>query len=113
MSYTTKMQLRMLLPCLMPVLFGVLVAWALSTIYNLPGALGGKPVDSQLPDYVFLGGLAITVLMMFFQCVRLWRWSKGEGEACYVCGCLLGAEKHGRWGAYRSCLGCAKNHSIK
>lgn len=112
MSYITKMQLRMLLPCPMPIFFGAIISWILSTIDDLPGALGGQPVNSQISDYIFFAGFAITILMMMYQCVRLWRWSRGEGDTCYVCGCLLGEEKRGRWGAYRPCLGCPKNHSL-
>jgi hypothetical protein len=93
MSYSTKMQLRMLLPCLAPVLFGGLASWVLSTIDNLPGSLGGRPVESQIPDDIFLAGFAITMVMMVYQCVRLWRWSRGEGDLCYVCAAVCLARK--------------------
>lgn len=91
MSYSTKMQLRMLLPCLMPLLLATLASWVLNTIDNLPGGLGGQAVESQMPEYIFLAGLAVTTLALAYQCFRLWRWSRGEGDTCYVCGCLLGS----------------------
>ena len=112
MSYSTKMQLRMLLPCLMPLLFGTLASWVLNAIDSLSGGLGGQTVESQMPEYIFLTGVVVTTLALAYQCFRLWRWSRGEGDACYVCGCLLGDEKRGRWGNYRPCLGCLKNHAL-
>lgn len=112
MSYATKMQLRMLLPCLMPVFLGTLASWVLATLDNLPAGLGGNPVQSDVPEWIFLAGLAVTTLAISYQCFRLWRWSKGDGDTCYVCGCLLGSERHGRWGDYRPCLGCPKNHAL-
>ncbi len=113
MSYSTKMQLRMLLPCLMPLLLGTLVSWVLNTIDSLPGGLGGQAVESQMPGYIFFTGLAVTTLALAYQCFRLWRWSRGAGDTCYVCGCLLGDERQGRWGDYRPCLGCPKNHALR
>jgi len=112
MTYITKMQLRMLLPPLMPLLLGALASWVMNTIDSLPGGLGGHAVESLMPEYIFLTGLAVTTLALAYQCFRLWRWSRGEGDTCYVCGCLLAAEKRGRWGNYRPCLGCPKNHAL-
>lgn len=112
MSYATKMQLRMLVPCLAPLAFTLLIAWAASVIEGLPEKLGGHLAGSMLPDYILLAGLSLTSLLTIVQGIRVWRWSRGEGDLCYVCGCLLGFEKLGRRGVYRPCLGCNASHPV-
>lgn len=59
-----------------------------------------------------LGG-ALSVMLFAIQGIRLWRWRLGKTDDCFVCGCLLGREREGRWGLYRKCLGCGKSHSAR
>jgi hypothetical protein len=60
--------------------------------------------------------IAIAALAMFVMVsVRLWRWERGDGPSCVVCGGPLGGERSGRadrGGAFRRCYACGKavNH---
>jgi len=112
MSYLTKMQLRMLLPCILPLLIGTFVSWAISAVIRLSNGSGSQSAFPDLGDCIFFAGVAVAMGMAVLQCIRLWRWEKGEGDTCYVCGCLLGIEKDGPFGPYRPCLGCPKNHAL-
>lgn len=110
MSYATKMQLRMLVPCLLPLACAALAAWALSVVIGLPEKLGGQPTGMALPAYILLVGLSVTSLLTIAQGIRVWRWVHGFDDVCYVCGCLLGMERQGRRRSYRPCLGCSRRH---
>lgn len=113
MSYITKMCLRMMGWCLLPILFSVLVAWPMSALLALPGEMDGQPVLQDWPWLVVQVGAAITLALLVYQSIRVWRWEHGRGDGCFVCGCLLGRERSGRWGPYSKCLGCGKNHSLQ
>ena len=113
MSYITKMCLRMMGWCLLPIFFAALVAWPMSAVLELPIATGGQPVLPDLPWLVVSTGAAITLVLLVYQSIRVWCWERGRGDGCFVCGCLLGRERSRRWGPYRKCLGCGKNHSLQ
>ena len=66
----------------------------------------------DLPFQIAMAGAGVSLAPSLYQALRLWRWTRGKGAVCYVCGCLLGREREGRYGAYRKCLGCGKNHSL-
>jgi hypothetical protein len=108
MSYITKMCLRMMGWCLLPIFFAALVAWPMSAVLE-----GGRPILPDLPWLVVSTGAATTLVLLVYQSIRVWRWEHGKGDGCFVCGCLLGRERSGRWGPYRKCLGCGKNHSLQ
>jgi len=113
LSYINKMCLRMMGWCLLPTLFAVLVAWPMSVVLALSATAGGQPVLPDLPWQLASIGAAVTLVLWAYQMIRLWRWEHGKGDGCFVCGCLLGRERSGRWGPYRKCLGCGKNHSLQ
>lgn len=113
MSYATKMFLSMMGWCLLPIIFAALVAWPMSAVLELPAKMGGQPLLPDLPWMVVSIGVAITLVLLIYQSIRVWRWEHGKGDGCFVCGCLLGRERSGRWGPYRKCLGCGKNHSLQ
>jgi hypothetical protein len=96
--------------CLLPIFFAVLVAWPMS---ELPTTMGGELFLPDLPWLVVSTGAAITLVLLIYYSIRVWRWEHGKGDSCFVCGCLLGRERSGRWGPYRKCLGCGKNHSMQ
>lgn len=112
MSYVSRMCARLLVPSVVPLLASLLVAVVAKTLLDLPVSLGGAPVWPELPDTLVALGLGASALYYLVQFTRLLQWRRGHTDSCYVCGCLLGRERQGRWGAYRRCLGCSKNHSI-
>ena len=110
MSYLDRMCLRLMAPCLLPALCGALLAWGAEGLLGLPRLAGGAAAP-DLPSYLILAGGAASVALYAVQAGRLLRWRRGRGDACYVCGCLLGRTREGRWGPYRACLGCGKRHA--
>lgn len=112
MSYVDRMCWRMLGPALVPLALSGVVAWPLSTLLDLPRQFGGQPVFTDLPIQIVMIGIGACVAILLYQFFGLWRWTRGKGVVCYVCGCLLGREREGRYGPYRKCLGCGKNHSL-
>jgi hypothetical protein len=112
MSYVDRMCWRMLAPCLVPLALGGLVAWQLPTLLELPRRLGGQRLLPDLPFQIAMFGAGVSLAIFLYQALRLWRWRQGKGAICYVCECLLGRERDGRYGPYRKCLGCGKNHSL-
>lgn len=111
MSYVSRMCARLLLPSALPLLASLLIALVAQTLSRLPLALGGAPARPDLPGDIVAVGAGLSALYYGIQGVRLWRWRQGRADSCYVCTCLLGRERQGRWGDYRRCLGCGKNHS--
>lgn len=113
MSYVDRMCCRMMVGCLMPIGFAILAAYVASTLLALPASLGRQAKPSDIPLLIGLVGAGLSFLLFALQGVRLWRWRLGKTDDCFVCGCLLGHEREGRWGLYRKCLGCGKNHSFQ
>lgn len=111
MSYVSRMCARLLVPSVVPLLAAALAAVIAETLSDLPAAVGGAPVWPHLPGDLMMVGVAASALYYFVQLARLLRWRQGHADSCYVCACLLGRERQGRWGAYRRCLGCGKNHA--
>lgn len=90
----------------------VVVAVVVSTISELPAVLGGRPVWPGLGNTIALTGLGVSLAIYAAQLIRYRHWTEGKGDCCYVCTCLLGREREGRYGPYRKCLGCGKNHAL-
>ncbi|GAA0706039.1 hypothetical protein FHW84_003517 [Dyella sp. SG562] len=109
MSYVDRMCLRLMAPCLLPALCGALFAWGTESLLGLPRVAHGVSA-LDLPSYLIVAGGAASVALYAVQAGRLLRWRRGRGAVCYVCGCLLGGVGEGRWGRYRRCMGCGKQH---
>jgi len=112
MSYVSRMCARLLVPSVVPLLVALVVALIARALSDLPVALGGAPAWPELPGDLVMVGVGASALYYLLQMMRLLRWRQGRADACYVCSCLLSYERQGRWGAYRRCLGCGKNHSL-
>lgn len=110
MSYVDRMCLRLMAPCLLPALCGALLAWSAEGLLGLPRPAGATAAP-DLPSYLIIAGGAASVALYAVQAGRLLRWRRGRGDACYVCGCLLGRTREGPWGPYRGCLGCGRRHA--
>jgi hypothetical protein len=107
------MCLRMMVWSLMPLILASVLAWAMSAVLALSIVINGQMVVLDLPfDLAMIGAIA-SLGLLAVQSFRLWRWKQGKGMECFVCECLLGREREGRWGLYRTCLGCGKNHSMQ
>lgn len=113
MSYVDRMCFRMMAWCLVPLAASIPVAYAMDTVLKLPAAIGGPANQSDVPFFVGMIGAGASLILFAIQGFRLWRWRLGKTVDCIVCGCLLGNEREGRWGPYRKCLGCGKNHSAR
>ncbi|WP_445147304.1 hypothetical protein [Dyella sp. Tek66A03] len=111
MSYVSRMCARLLAPSVLPLLAALLAATIAQTLSDLPAQLGGAPAWPRVPGTLVAIGVGASALYYLIQMVRLLRWRQGRTDSCYVCTCLLGRERQGRWGEYRRCLGCGKNHS--
>jgi hypothetical protein len=112
MAYQTKMSLRMCLPAVDIVVGAMLLATMAGALTDLPRVLGDQPLWPKLGDTVALGGLVLALATYLAAVWRFRRWERGEGDRCFVCTCLLGREREGRFGPYRKCLGCGKNHAL-
>lgn len=110
MSYVDRMCLRMMAGCLVPLAVSIPVAYVVDTILGLQAALGGPDNQFDVLFFVDMTGAGLSLILFAIQGIRLWRWRLGKTDDCFVCGCLLRQEREGRWGPYRKCLGCGKNH---
>jgi len=106
------MLFRMCAPALAVIALAMVFAVVVTTIGNLPALLGGREMWPGLGSAIALTGLGMSLITYAVQLIRYWRWTEGTGECCYICTCLLGRERHGRYGTYRKCLGCGKNHAL-
>jgi hypothetical protein len=101
------MAFRMYLPTLACLALAFASTWLLSgwgqSAYLVPLS------DSLrwLP-YALLG---LSALLGIVASVRLMRWEIGDALIC-SCGGLLGGEREGRFGSYRKCMGCGRNHAV-
>lgn len=112
MPYEARMFFRLLLPAFVVAGAILFLMWVAHVVTNLPTLMGGQPVYPGLVDDIALGGLVLSVAIAAVQLFRFFRWTRGHGDTCFVCGCLLGSEQSGRFGHHRKCLGCRKNHAM-
>lgn len=112
MTYETKMFIRLALPSIAVLGLGLVTAACADMLSNAPVAFGGTPLVSGIGNLVALGSGALALVVYGIGMLRYWRWTRDEGDICFVCGCLLGREREGRFGPYRKCLGCGKNHAL-
>lgn len=113
MSYADRMCVRMLAWCLVPVVASIPISVIASTILTIPAMMGGQAAPSDVPFLIAMAGACFGMVIFAIQGILLWRWRLGKTDDCWICGCLLGREQDGRWGPYRRCLGCGKNHSAR
>jgi|GEM_PF-1513081 hypothetical protein len=112
MTYETKMLLRLAAPAVVVLGVGLALATMASTLSDLLKAMGGAPLFDGIGDVIALATAILAGGVYFGQMLRYWRWTEGGGDLCFVCTCLLGRERDGRFGPYRKCLGCGKNHAL-
>jgi len=102
------MAFRMYLPTLACLLLAFASTWLLSG--------WGQSADlATLGDalrWLPYGLLGLAALLGIFASLRLMRWETGGALICH-CGGLLGREREGRFGAYRKCMGCGRNHVLR
>lgn len=110
MAYQIKMLFRLAAPAGVVLVFGLILAGSVSAFAEVPMLAGGR--FAQMGDAVALATACLALLVYVVQMHRYWRWTQDEGDVCFVCSCLLGRERDGRYGPYRKCLGCGKNHAI-
>lgn len=108
MTYVTRMCLRMMAPALALATVGAALTGFAHD--QLSGSLASGNPSSALPMYVGYATFVTGVLMTSIQLVRLLRWKAGASASCFVCSCLLLAERESRSGIYRRCSGCGKTH---
>jgi hypothetical protein len=100
------MAFKMFSPALICLLFAFVSTGLLLT-------LGQSQYLVQLADtlrWLPYGLLGLAVLLGIVASVRLLRWETGGALIC-TCGGLLGREREGRFGPYRKCLACGRNHA--
>lgn len=112
MTYQTRMLARLLAPAAFVSIMSMILAYAAETLSGAPVALGGRALFPWAGDAIAVAGAGVSFVICAFQLFRYWRWTRDEGDLCYVCSCLLGREREGRFGPYRKCLGCGKNHGL-
>ncbi|MET0256316.1 MAG: hypothetical protein ABWZ85_02705 [Luteibacter sp.] len=112
MSYAGRMYFRLFMPGLLAFGTGSLAAGVAKAAQQLPGNFGLVSLYSNLPAWLFAGGVTLALAIVGVQLLRLRLWERGAIAACYVCGCLLGAPRAARrgLGTTRGCLGCGKVH---
>jgi hypothetical protein len=109
MTYETKMVLRLAAPAVVVFVAGL---GAADSVSSLPLIMGGKPALPGLGDMVAVGSGLVALVVYVARMFQYWRWTRSEAAMCFVCSCLLGREREGRFGPYRKCLGCGKNHAL-
>lgn len=112
MTPFVRMQLRMLLPCLLPLPLGLALAWTAAVAEGVPLSLDLWAVPVVVPQMIFLGSLLLAALCLGVQTWRLWRWLSGVGAACDGCGSMLRAREGRQPGDTRRCLRCSRDPCI-
>jgi len=102
------MAVRMYLPTMACLLGALGSTWALT---KLGQSQYTAPLAASLA-WMPYGLLALAGLLGIATSVRLWRWELGRALIC-GCGGLLGREREGRYGAYRKCMACGRNHGSR
>lgn len=88
---------------------GVGVAVSAGQVARSPYFGGLAPVVSSLAWAI----VALAAIPFVSVTARLLLWSHGYGVMCDKCGGPLGREKSGRYGVYRTCLGCGTHRNEK
>jgi hypothetical protein len=102
------MQLRMLLPCVLPLPIGLTLAWIVALVKGVPLHLDLRPAPTMAPQMMFFGSVLLATLCSGLQTWRLWRWMRAGVEFCAGCGRLLGAGHVDPTGMSHRCRGCSR-----
>lgn len=112
MAYPMKMLLRLAAPAGLVLLLGLVLASVAATLSDFPLRLGGQALWPGIGDAIAMAAGGVALVVYLFGMLRYWRWTRDEGDMCFVCSCLHGRVRDGRYGPYRKCLGCGKNHAL-
>lgn len=112
MAYQMRMLFRLAAPAGLVLVGGLALAMMVSMLSDFPVRLGGSPLWPGIGDMVAVGTGIVALIVYVARMWRYWRWTQDMGDVCFVCLCLLGRIRDGRYGPYRKCLGCGKNHAL-
>ncbi|HEY4145889.1 hypothetical protein [Pinirhizobacter sp.] len=105
-TYLSRMFFRLYAPATCVVASGAALA-----------GVGRRMVDDPAGSaitFTAMSGYALLILaaaLVWVSTLRLLRWKSGVAPSCFVCGCLLQAERESRHGISRRCTGCGKIHA--
>lgn len=102
------MSIRMYAPAALALVVAAISSGVLAKFQASPMLSGIASTLGWVPYAALLG----TALLGTWATWRVSRARRGIGVLC-PCGCALGAERDGRYGPYRKCLGCSKNVARK
>lgn len=105
MDRWTWMMVRMYAPALGALALGLLLMLPLGMLRKSPVLAGVYAMARLAPALA----IAASVILGLIATVRLWRWNQGRSQLVCECGGLLGRERPGPFGAYRTCLACGRN----
>ena len=71
-------------------------------------AAGSAVTLTSLAGYALL---LLAAALVGVASLRLLRWKSGAAPNCFVCGCMLQAERESHHGISRRCTGCGKIHA--
>ncbi|WP_250627374.1 hypothetical protein [Pinirhizobacter soli] len=109
MTYLSRMFFRLYAPATCVAASGA----ALASVGRSLGADAADAAESTL-TLTSVAGYALLLLaaaLVGLASLRLLRWKSGAVASCFVCGCLLQAERESRHGISRRCTGCGKIHA--
>ena len=112
MAYQMRMLFRLAAPAALVLVGGLALAMMVSMLSDVPVRLGGRPLWPGIGDMVAVGTGIVALIVYVARMWRYWRLTQDMGDVCFVCLCLLGRIRDGRYGPYRKCLGCGKNHAL-
>lgn len=109
MTYLSRMFFRLYAPATCVAASGA----ALASVGRRMGADTADAAGSAV-TLTSVAGYALLMLaaaLVGVASLRLLRWKSGAAPNCFVCGCLLQAERESRHGISRRCTGCGKIHA--
>ena len=109
MTYLARMFFRLYAPATCVAASGA----ALASVGRRMGADAADAAGSGV-TLTSVAGYALLILaaaLVGLASLRLLRWKSGAVPSCFVCGCLLQAERESRHGISRRCTGCGKIHA--
>ena len=107
MTRLHRMALRMYLPTLACLLLAFVSTWLTTSVSRTAAP---RMLD-ELLRWAPYGLLALAALLGLIASTRLMRGNTDDALIC-DCGGLLGARRQGRFGAYRKCAACGRNHAV-
>lgn len=109
MTYLSRMFFRLYAPSACVAALGAaLVSVGSRTGTDVADAAGPAVTFTSVAGYALL---LLAAALVGMASLRLLRWKSGAAPSCFVCGCLLQAERESRHGISRRCTGCGKTHA--